>query len=549
MNWFGNLKVGVKLVSAFLLLSIITGAVGWIGIDSLRRLNSEADRMYDLDVLGLSHIKEANVQLLNQSRALRNMLLASTAADKERFRKNALEFGKHMREELDKARAKFVSEEGKALLQKLDTAYEEFLPARDRLMEMSGSEALQQHRDAVDFASTELRSKADVVDDLMTALSRVKEKNAEDASRLTTTIYEDANRFMLGLVVVAVAVGLIVGFVIARSISRPLIHAAAVANRLAEGDLGVEVQVGSRDETGQVLLAMRNMIGKLSAIIGDVRSSADNLSSASEQVSATSQSLSQAASEQAASVEETTASMEQMNASITQNTENARVTENMATKAAEEAKEGGEAVQATVSAMRDIAGRIKIIDDIAYQTNLLALNAAIEAARAGEHGKGFAVVAAEVRKLAERSQSAAQEIGELAGGSVERAERAGRLLEDMVPAIVKTADLVQEISAASSEQAAGVSQVSTAMTQVSQVTQSNASSSEELAATSEEMSSQAQQLQQLMSFFRLAGGSGAPSPETRQPGASRDRGRTSSGGTVRAMAEVESPDEQNYVRF
>jgi methyl-accepting chemotaxis protein len=213
--------------------------------------------------------------------------------------------------------------------------------------------------------------------------------------------------------------------------------------------------------------------------------------------------LSQAASEQAAGVEQTSASIEQMTSSIAQNTENAKITDGMASKAAKDASDGGEAVNATVDAMKQIAKKIGIIDDIAAQTNLLALNAAIEAARAGEHGKGFAVVAAEVRKLAERSQVAAQETGEVASSSVELAEKAGRLLAEIVPNIRKTSDLVQEITAASTEQSSGVGQINSAVSQLSQTTQQNASSSEELAATSEEMSNQAEQLQQTMSFFKL----------------------------------------------
>ncbi len=248
----------------------------------------------------------------------------------------------------------------------------------------------------------------------------------------------------------------------------------------------------------------------LTHIMRDVRGVADSLSSASAQVSATAQSLSQAASEQAAGVEETSASIEQMTASISQNTENAKVTDGMATKAAKEAAEGGEAVKSTVAAMKQIAKKIGIIDDIAYQTNLLALNAAIEAARAGEHGKGFAVVAAEVRKLAERSQVAAQEIGTVATSSVELAEKAGGLLDEMVPNIRKTSELVQEITAASQEQSSGVNQINTAVSQLSQTTQQNAASAEELAATSEEMSGQAEQLQLLMALFRSQASNAAP---------------------------------------
>jgi methyl-accepting chemotaxis protein len=264
--------------------------------------------------------------------------------------------------------------------------------------------------------------------------------------------------------------------------------------KVAQGDLTVKLQTNPKDNSS-LLYALKMMVTRLSQVVTDVNSGAQALASASEEVSATAQSLSQAASEQAAGVEETSASIEQMTSSIAQNTENAKITDGMASKAAKDAVDGGEAVTATVEAMKQIAKKIGIIDDIAAQTNLLALNAAIEAARAGEHGKGFAVVAAEVRKLAE--------IGEVAGNSVALAERAGRLLAEIVPNIRKTSDLVQEITAASTEQSSGVGQINSAVGQLSQTTQQNASSSEELAATSEEMSGQAEQLQQTMMFFKL----------------------------------------------
>jgi methyl-accepting chemotaxis protein len=278
-----------------------------------------------------------------------------------------------------------------------------------------------------------------------------------------------------------------------------------IFSSLANGDLAQRIERDAEGVFDQLKTDANASCEKLTNIIKDVRAAADALTGAANQVSATAQSLSQAASEQASSVEETTASIDTMSASITQNSDNAKVTDGMATKASKEAGEGGQAVTQTVSAMKQIAAKISIVDDIAYQTNLLALNAAIEAARAGEHGKGFAVVAAEVRKLAERSQEAAKEIGELADSSVSTAERAGKLLDEIVPSIQKTSELVQEIAAASQEQSQSVTQIGGAMGQLSKATQQNAAASEELAATSEELSGQAHQLQESVAFFNVEG--------------------------------------------
>ncbi|WP_310384491.1 methyl-accepting chemotaxis protein [Roseateles sp.] len=295
----------------------------------------------------------------------------------------------------------------------------------------------------------------------------------------------------------------------------------ALASAATEGDLGQRIPLeGKQGFFKQIGEKFNGLIDTISHTIREVRASADQLGGASDQVSQTSQSLSHSASQQAASVEETTASLQEMAASVKQNSDSANITDGMATKAAREAMEGGQAVSQTVDAMKQIATKISIIDDIAYQTNLLALNAAIEAARAGEHGKGFAVVAAEVRKLAERSQVAAQEIGLLASNSVKLAEKAGTLLTNMVPSIQKTSELVQEISAASSEQSQGVAQINGAMNHLSTATQQTASASEQLSATAEELSAQAAQLQEQVAFFRLAddGANSGRSKDVRRPG-------------------------------
>ncbi|OYU29431.1 MAG: chemotaxis protein [Burkholderiales bacterium PBB2] len=289
-----------------------------------------------------------------------------------------------------------------------------------------------------------------------------------------------------------------------------------------QGDFTQRVPLEGKEAFFRMLGERFNsLVDTVSHTIREVRTAAEQLSSASDQVSQTSQSLSHTASQQAASVEQTTASLQEMAASVKQNAENANQTDGMATQAAAEAMEGGQAVSMTADAMKQIATKISIIDDIAYQTNLLALNAAIEAARAGEHGKGFAVVAAEVRKLAERSQVAAQEIGGLAGSSVQLAEKAGGLLNSMVPSIQKTSELVQEISAASGEQSQGVAQITGAMHHLSSITQQTASASEQLSATAEELSAQAAQLQEQMAFFQLAGEEDAGAGRARTPAAPR----------------------------
>ena len=325
----------------------------------------------------------------------------------------------------------------------------------------------------------------------------------------------------------------------------PINDIQRVMGAMEQGDMTEKIDAAYQGDFDTLKQAINNTIAKLSDTIAQINTASDALNNASAQVSATAQSLSQASSEQAASVEETTASVEEMTASINQNTENAKVTDNMATKSAQEATEGGTAVRETVDAMQQIAGKIGIIDDIAYQTNLLALNAAIEAARAGEHGKGFAVVAAEVRKLAERSQVAAQEIGQLAGSSVKMAEKAGKLLDEMVPSIRKTSDLVQEIAAASSEQSSGVAQINGAMGQLNKATQQNASAAEELAATAEEMGGQAGQLQDLMGFFKIVEQDERPAARSAAR-AARPAAAAKRSSPARAAAPVA---EQDFERF
>lgn len=499
---FKNIKVGKRLALAFLLPLVLLLANGILAVSDIKQTNQGLENVYQNRVLPLKQLKvvadsyDVSIpEAVNKANA--GVISAADALDRV----------EQARAEIKKKwgayTSTYLTPEEAALA---NQAKQLFVPADQQiqglirvLANIHGSAA-----NKLNSYDGPLYKTLDPVSAQLKKLVDLQLRVADQIYHQSNALTERAVLFTIILIATALLICGVAAYAITRSITRPLGQAVDVAQQIAAGNLSVTVEVDRNDEAGALLKAMRSMVEKLQQVISEVRQSASSLSAASEQVSATSQSISQSVSEQAASVEETSASMEQMSASVSQNTENARVTDGISTKAAEDARKGGKVVGDTVAAMKQIADKITIIDDIAYQTNLLALNAAIEAARAGEHGKGFAVVAAEVRKLAERSQVAAQEIGEVATGSVSLAEEAGAMLEALVPNIQKTSDLVQEITAASEEQSAGVAQINSAMDQFTQVTQQNASSSEELAATAEEMNAQAESLVDLVAYFQVA---------------------------------------------
>jgi methyl-accepting chemotaxis protein len=496
-----NIRIGTKLFGSFLIVLALLAGLGVFALAKLAAVNATMLVVTGDSMPSVRAILYANAHM-NRIRTLEFKAVVADASEVAALDKEATAKIADL-ERVDADYAKVISDaEERAQFDSYKADVDAFLAEHAKIMALA-----LQNKDAEARALIEGES-LKRYGAMRAACSKLSEKAVADgnaAAAAATAMYESSRSWIIGMIAACSVLALLMAFAITRGITVPVRQAVDAANRLAEGDLTIRLDASGKDEIGQLMRAMDGMVNKLSLVVTEVNGGAEALAGASEEVSATAQSLSQAASEQAAGVEETSASMEQMTASISQNTENAKITDGMATKASSEASEGGEAVKATVVAMKQIAQKIGIIDDIAYQTNLLALNAAIEAARAGEHGKGFAVVAAEVRKLAERSQVAAEEIANVAGSSVELAEKAGRLLDAIVPNIRKTSDLVQEITAASEEQSSGVGQINAAIVQLSQTTQQNASSSEELAATAEEMSSQAEQLQQTMAFFKLAG--------------------------------------------
>jgi methyl-accepting chemotaxis protein len=519
MSWFQNLKIFPKLlITLFMVMAIATG-VGIFSIRQLAGLHESTRKIVESEMQSVVLVSALVSGFRSYRVAEMQHVLASEPEQMARYERAMDELLQQMTQDALAYEPLMANEDERRIYAELGELWKEYIADHERLMPLSRRNDDEKAKEILNGRS------AKIFDELATkqlGLMDINLQGSHAAAEAANRTYQEARELISTLLVAGFVLGFFLCVAIALSISRPLVDAVKMADRIAEGDLTVRLEVDRQDETGRLLAAMRGMSQRLAQVIGEVRSGAVALTSAAAQVSSSSQSLSQGTAEQASSVEETTASLEEMNATIEQNSQHSRQMEQIALKGAQEASESGEAVKQTVEAMGAIAKKINIIEEIAYQTNLLALNAAIEAARAGDHGKGFAVVATEVRKLAERSRAAAQEISELAGRSVKVSERSGELLQALVPSIQKTAQLVQEVVAASGEQAVGVRQVNRAMMQVDQVTQRNASAAEELSATAEEMSAQADTLQQLVAFFRVGETEGkTPWPGASKPGAGR----------------------------
>ncbi|MEO5340463.1 MAG: methyl-accepting chemotaxis protein [Magnetococcus sp. MYC-9] len=509
------MKIGSKLIMAFFVLSMMVAGVGWVGISNMHAIDTASNEMYERELKGVSAVKETIIDVLDTVRVQLSLLLATDAGHRKEYAKEGAEKHAEIAHDLAEMRSKFYTEKGKALVARTETAYGEWKSVQEEVMRIGLAGELDR---AMALSSGKAHEKMMALDHLLEELAKLKEEVAKQEAHHNDELYESSRRIMIGLIVAAVLLGLVMGYGLSNSITRPLNEGVRLAEALAAGDLTQSIQVDRQDEVGRLGNAMNGMASKLREVIGEVSTAAEQVSIGSNEISDAAQSLSQGATEQAASIEETSSSMEEMSSNISQNTDNANTTQDIAQRAAKDASEGGAAVNQAVQAMKEIASKIGIIEEIARQTNLLALNAAIEAARAGEHGKGFAVVAAEVRKLAERSQTAAGEISHLSASSVEVAEKAGGIINKLVPDIQKTAELIQEIAASSQEQNQGANQINQAIQQLDQVIQKNAGASEEMAATAEELSAQSETMAQSISFFNLGQqGSAARRKPTQRP--------------------------------
>ena len=514
--------IKLKLALTFAVIILLAGGMAWVGVNGLGSLNTSLDNLIKGPVARVELGGEIERAMLRTIRAEKNLVLSNTPEQVRTYDGNLSRERAGFTSQLEKLES-IASTEGKHKLAAVSATSQQWAQVQDKIRELSKRAASDQEarEEAKGLSEKEGRALANQMESGIAGVAELNQQLMKQAEEEAANQYNSARELLLAAVATVLLIGAAAGIWMSLSISRGLNRAVTLANAVAGGDLSQKGEIQSNDEIKDLITALNSMVEKLRDVVSNALNASSNVSSGSQEMSASSEQLSSGATEQAAAAEEASSSMEQMAANIKQNADNAGQTEKIARQSAADAEAGGQAVTRAVSAMQTIAEKITIVQEIARQTDLLALNAAVEAARAGEHGKGFAVVASEVRKLAERSQTAAQEIGALSGQTVSVAQQAGEMLIRLVPDIKKTAQLVEEITAACREQDVGANQVSMAIQQLDQVIQQNASASEELSATSEELASQAEQLQQSIAYFRINNEAGG--------------GRTAAADRMRAM--------------
>jgi methyl-accepting chemotaxis protein len=487
--------VKAKLASAFGVIIALSMVAGGAAYMKLGDMMSTADSMV-LRASRMEKAMEIEKQILSQVRAEKNALLG-TEAEAEQFAAEAEKSRESLLKTKDEVYA-LASEAGKKLLDNFAAAYSRMSAYQDEEFRLARTDKVKANEHAHDGHK--------IVNEALEAMGAYvanSKKQMADQAIASKEEGQHAQSLLLTLIGASFAIAIAAAIWISLNISRSLGRAVGLAGAVASGDLSQTIPSASNDEVGDLIRSLNMMVEKLRQIVAEALTAAQNVSAGSQELSASAEQLSQGATEQASSAEEASSSMEEMASNVKQNADNASQTERIAAQSAKDAEASGGAVGRAVQAMQTIAEKITIVQEIARQTDLLALNAAVEAARAGEHGKGFAVVASEVRKLAERSQAAAAEIGTLSTDTVKVAKEAGDMLSKLVPDIKKTAELVVEITAACREQDVGSAQINQAIQQLDKVGQQNASASEEVSSTSEELASQAEQLQSTIAYFRI----------------------------------------------
>ncbi|HEY5998705.1 MAG TPA: methyl-accepting chemotaxis protein [bacterium] len=496
-----NLKIGWRLTAGFGVVLFLIVIVGLVSLRNTVDYSKEYTDLYRDNVQAAVHLSAAQ-NALWQLRYGFPQFMVGTPEARAKIVADEGTWYKVIEENLKAYEQKAMTADEKKALGELRDAYGKYIQARPKWFQLYGEGRIEEAKEWRAQTTTPFGAATVKAFEQQIAY---QQKDGEDRLNRTMVRAQRNKVSMFILIAITLLAGLAISVIITKSITRPVSEGMRVAGLLADGDLTVSVAASGGDETGMMLASMSTMIKKLTDVVSDVKRASDSVATGSQELRSSAEEMSRGSSEQAGSVEEVSASMEQMVANIQQNADNAQQTEKIAQKAAEDAREGGKAVAETVAAMKEIAGKITIIEEIARQTNLLALNAAIEAARAGEHGRGFAVVASEVRKLAERAQAAAGEISKLSGTSVQVAEQAGTMLAKLVPDIQRTAELVLEINGSSREQNEGAGQVNKAIQRLDEVVQQNAGAAEEMSSTAQELSSQAQELQSIIAFFTVDG--------------------------------------------
>lgn len=493
-----NISIKARLATGFGIVVILLAASSVIAIFRLDGMNTRVESIVDSSAESIKLAARINQDILEVSRAELSYIFSTDEQERAEFDNRIAETQANLSDRLQELR-KISDADEIRLIDQFAGLWQTYQEIQNEVLAAARAERDQA---AFDLATSEGRPALNEAEALIREIVADTEADLDADKAASDENYLTARVTLVALAVASLLFAVAIATWIVRSVDAGIRRALQVTGALEQGDLTVQPDIRNRDEIGTLLEHMGTTVESLRSIVAEVKSGSDAVSSGSQQLSTTAEQLSQGATEQASSTEEVSSSMEQMTSTVRQTADNARETESVAQQAAADAEKSGESVRQAMAALKNIAERISVIEEISRQTDLLALNAAIEAARAGEQGKGFAVVASEVRKLAERSKKAAAEISELSGNTVGVAEESSERLQELVPKIRRTAELVQEISSSAREQDSGIGQITQSITQLDQVIQQNASASEEMASTSEELTSQAEALESAVAFFR-----------------------------------------------